>query len=69
MDEINPRYKRALTLRFLEDRPRVECAELLEVKVATFDVLLLRALRAFRERWQAATTADAPTADRVPVSA
>ena len=67
MEELNPRYRRALTLRFLEDRPRVECAELLEVKVATFDVILLRALRAFRERWQATVAATAP--DRVPVSA
>jgi len=69
MDEINPRYRRALTLRFMEDRPRGECAALLDVKVATFDVLLLRSLRAFRERWQAAAGADAPAADRVPVTA
>jgi RNA polymerase sigma-70 factor (ECF subfamily) len=69
MEEINPRYRRALTLRFIEDRPRLECAELLEVKVATFDVLLLRALRAFRERWQAATASETPAAVRVPVTA
>jgi len=68
MDELKPRYRRALTLRFLEDRPRVECAAQLEVKVATFDVLLLRALRAFRERWQAHLAAGAAPA-RVPVSA
>jgi RNA polymerase sigma-70 factor (ECF subfamily) len=69
MDELNPRYRRALTLRFLEDRPRVECAELLEVKLGTFDVLLLRALRAFRDRWQALTSAQAPASDRIPVTA
>ena len=69
MDEINPRYRRALTLRFIEDRPRAECAELLEVKLATFDVLLLRALRAFRERWQSAAAADTPASNRVPVTA
>ena len=69
MDELNPRYRRALTLRFLEDRPRAECAALLEVKIATFDVVLLRALRAFRERWQAAVAADTPASDRVPVTA
>lgn len=69
LDEINPRYRRALTLRFIEDRPRAECADLLEVKIATFDVLLLRALRAFRERWQAATASDSPAPDRVPVTA
>jgi len=69
MDELNPRYRRALTLRFLEDRPRAECAALLEVKIATFDVVLLRALRAFRERWQAAIAADTPASDRAPVTA
>jgi len=69
MEELNPRYRRALTLRFLEDRPRAECAELLEVKLATFDVLLLRSLRSFRERWQALTSAQAPASDRIPVTA
>lgn len=51
---INPRYSRALTLRFLEDRPRADCAALLDVKLGTFDVLLLRAVRAFRAQWQQA---------------
>jgi RNA polymerase sigma-70 factor (ECF subfamily) len=69
MEALNPRYRRALTLRFLEERSRAECAELLEVKVATFDVVLLRALRAFRERWQADAGADAPSSDRIPVTA
>jgi RNA polymerase sigma-70 factor (ECF subfamily) len=48
---LNPRYRRALELRFFEDRGRAECAALLEVKLGTFDVLLLRALRAFRAEW------------------
>lgn len=69
MDELNPRYRRALTLRFLEDRPRVECAALLEVKIGTFDVLLLRALRSFRERWQALSSTPLPASDRIPVTA
>lgn len=55
---INPRYSRALTLRFLEDRPRADCAALLEVKLGTFDVLLLRAVRAFRAQWQQAHAGD-----------
>ncbi len=50
---INPRYRRAIELRFLEDRAREDCARLMEVKLGTFDVLLLRALRAFREKWHA----------------
>lgn len=49
---INPRYRRAIELRFLEERGREECARIMEVKLGTFDVLLLRALRAFRQQWQ-----------------
>jgi RNA polymerase sigma-70 factor (ECF subfamily) len=49
---LNPRYRRALELRFFEEQPRERCAELLEVKLGTFDVLLLRALRAFRREWE-----------------
>jgi RNA polymerase sigma-70 factor (ECF subfamily) len=52
LEAINPRYRRAIELRFLEDRPRGECAETLAVTLGTFDVLLLRALRAFRTAWQ-----------------
>jgi RNA polymerase sigma factor (sigma-70 family) len=48
---LRPRYRRAIELRFLEQRSREQCAELLEVKVATFDVVLLRSLRAFRKAW------------------
>ena len=49
LDELNPRYARVLRLRLLEDRTREDCAELLEVKVGTLDVLLFRAVRAFRK--------------------
>jgi RNA polymerase sigma factor (sigma-70 family) len=49
--QINARYREAIALRFIEDQPRDVCAARLGVKVATFDVLLLRALRAFRKRW------------------
>jgi RNA polymerase sigma factor (sigma-70 family) len=55
---INARYRRAIELRFLEDRPRPECAEVLAVSLGTFDVLLLRALRAFRAAWQAQFSAN-----------
>lgn len=53
MGALNPRYARAIELRFFEDRSREECAEALEVKLGTFDVVLLRALRAFRKQWEA----------------
>ena len=52
MDELNPRYRRALTLRFIEDRTRAECAAAMEVRLGTFDVLLLRAVRAFHRTWE-----------------
>jgi RNA polymerase sigma-70 factor (ECF subfamily) len=50
---INPRYRQALEARFLEERSRDECARLLGVTLGTFDVVLLRALRAFRREWEA----------------
>lgn len=58
LDRLNPRYRRAIELRFLEDKPREVCAEVLEVKIGTFDVLILRALRAFRREWEAAVGAN-----------
>src|SRR5690606_23762760 len=49
LDTLNPRYARVLRLRLLEDRSREDCAELLDVKIGTLDVLLFRAVRAFRK--------------------
>ena len=48
---INPRYALALRLRLLEDRSRAECAEVLKVSLATFDVLFHRACKAFRGKY------------------
>jgi RNA polymerase sigma-70 factor (ECF subfamily) len=62
LGNIHPRYRRAIELRFLEDRPRPECAEALEVTLGTFDVLLLRALRVFRAAWQTQFSASEATA-------
>ncbi|MEM9191196.1 MAG: sigma-70 family RNA polymerase sigma factor, partial [Myxococcota bacterium] len=31
LERINPRYRKAIELRFLQDRPRQECADVLEV--------------------------------------
>jgi len=52
LSRLNPRYGEALRLRILEERSREHCASALGVSVATFDVVLLRALRAFRKSWQ-----------------
>ena len=48
---LHPRYAQAIRLRLGEERPRAECAELLAVSVETFDVLLFRAVRAFRKAY------------------
>jgi len=48
LTDLSPRYRRAVELRMLEDLPRLECAQRMEISMGAFDVLLLRALRAFR---------------------
>ncbi len=48
---LNPRYRRAIELRLIEERSRQECADLMEVKLGTFDVVFLRAVKAFRRDW------------------
>lgn len=50
LSRVNPRYRRAVELRLLQERPRAECAEALGVSVATFDVVLHRALSALRKQ-------------------
>lgn len=57
LSELNPRYRRCIELRFFSGLGREDCAAELEVKVGTFDVLLHRAFRSFRSRWDAALTA------------
>ena len=49
LDRINPRYALAIRLRVLEERSREDAARTLEVTVATFDVVLHRALAALRK--------------------
>jgi len=46
---INPRYADAIRLRVLEERSREEAASTLGVSVATFDVVLHRAMAALRK--------------------
>lgn len=48
---LNPRYAQALRLRLLEDRDREECAEIMGVTTGNFDVILHRAIKAFREKY------------------
>jgi RNA polymerase sigma-70 factor (ECF subfamily) len=58
LEKLNPRYRRVIELRFLQDQPRRVCAEELDVKLGTLDVLVLRALRAFRKEWTRAFCAE-----------
>ena len=58
LTQITPRYRQAIELRFFQERSREDCAQLLEVKLGTFDVLLLRALRSFGKAWSETPEAD-----------
>jgi RNA polymerase sigma-70 factor (ECF subfamily) len=49
LERINPRYADAIRMRVLEERPREEAARVLGVSVATFDVVLHRAMAALRK--------------------
>lgn len=57
---LNPRYRQALQLRFLDERSREECAAQMDVKVGTFDVILLRATKALRKEWEELTPRSEP---------
>ena len=48
---LHPRYAQAIRLRLCEERPRGDCAQAMGVTVETFDVLLFRAVRAFRKAY------------------
>ncbi len=48
---LHTRYAQAIRLRLCEERSRLECATSLGISVETFDVLLFRAVRAFRKAY------------------
>jgi len=51
MSQIADRYRMAIELRLIQELPREECAKRLGTTVGTFDVLLFRAVRAFRKHF------------------
>ncbi len=51
MNQIADRYRLAIELRLIQELPREECAKRLGTTVGTFDVLLFRAVRAFRKHF------------------
>jgi len=48
---LPPRYRTAIELRLIEELPRDECARRMNVTTGTFDVLVFRAVRAFRRHF------------------
>lgn len=48
---LSKRYREAIRLRLIEELPREECARVMGITVGNFDVLLFRAVRAFRKRF------------------
>ncbi|HVK82785.1 MAG TPA: RNA polymerase sigma factor [Kofleriaceae bacterium] len=62
MNELQDRYRTAIELRLVQELSREECAKRLGVSIGTFDVLLFRAVRAFRKHFgERAQDAVAPT--------
>ena len=45
------RYRTAIELRLVQELPREDCAKRLGITIGTFDVLLFRAVRAFRKHF------------------
>jgi RNA polymerase sigma factor (sigma-70 family) len=50
---LQERYRQAIELRLVQELSREECAKRLGVTIGTFDVLLFRAVRAFRKHFGA----------------
>ncbi len=51
MQHIAERYRTAIELRLIQELSREECAKRLGITIGTFDVLLFRAVRAFRKHF------------------
>jgi RNA polymerase sigma factor (sigma-70 family) len=51
MTQLQDRYRTAIELRLVQELSREECAKRLGVTIGTFDVLLFRAVRAFRKHF------------------
>ena len=51
LGQLSERYRRAIQLRLIDELPREECAEQMNITVNNFDVVLFRAVRSFRKRF------------------
>jgi RNA polymerase sigma-70 factor (ECF subfamily) len=69
LGQLQERYRTAIELRLIQELPREECARRLGVTIGTFDVLLFRAVRAFRKHFGDRTGGDLigdQTGDHIP---
>jgi RNA polymerase sigma-70 factor (ECF subfamily) len=60
LEKLNPRYKLAIVRRVIEEKTREDAARELNVTVATFDVVLHRAMTALRKELDIASKAGEP---------
>jgi RNA polymerase sigma factor (sigma-70 family) len=51
LQQLQERYRTAIELRLIQELSREDCAQRLGVTIGTFDVLLFRAVRAFRKHF------------------
>jgi RNA polymerase sigma-70 factor (ECF subfamily) len=51
MSGLSDRYRTAIQVRLIDELPREECARHFGITLGNFDVLLFRAVRAFRKRF------------------
>ena len=51
LGQLQDRYRLAIELRLIQELSREDCAQRLGVAIGTFDVLLFRAVRAFRKHF------------------
>jgi RNA polymerase sigma factor (sigma-70 family) len=51
MQQLQERYRLAIELRLIQELSREDCARRLGITIGTFDVLLFRAVRAFRKHF------------------
>jgi RNA polymerase sigma-70 factor (ECF subfamily) len=66
MGQLQDRYRLAIELRLVQELSREDCAQRLGVAIGTFDVVLFRAVRAFRKHF--GERGDAPGAPGSPGS-
>ena len=63
MQLLQDRYRTAIELRLIQELSREDCAKQLGVTIGTFDVLLFRAVRAFRKHFGERSTPAPTTGD------